>query len=137
MLAALGWWTLGRIAARRGPVALALTAVALLGSAPLRTATKDVEGHFWWRSAYRFRVFALGMGSQTDRDRLASVSDVDAARNRRIAQQLRDRVPAGEPIYVWGFEPVLYDLADRPSASRFIYNVPQRAPGGPSKAGAR
>ena len=28
---------------------------------------------------------------------------------------------------MWGFEPVIYWLADREPASRFIYDVPQRA----------
>ena len=31
-----------------------------------------------------------------------------------------------EPVFIWGFEPVIYWLADRKPSSRFIYDVPQR-----------
>mgnify|MGYP000957222837 CR=1 FL=1 len=48
------------------------------------------------------------------------------ARSRAVARELRSRVPAGAPIFVWGFEPSIYWMAERPAASRFIYNVPQR-----------
>lgn len=47
---------------------------------------------------------------------------------RRVAAWLRVNTPDGAPIHVFGFQPVLYDLADRPPASRFIYDAPQRAP---------
>ncbi len=33
----------------------------------------------------------------------------------------------GRPVFVWGFEPVIYDLADRTPATRYLYDVPQRA----------
>ena len=55
------------------------------------------------------------------------MADVDAAQNRAVAQFLREHTEAGDAVFVWGFEPVIYDLADRPLASRYIYNVPQRA----------
>jgi hypothetical protein len=61
------------------------------------------------------------------RDRLESLADVDARANRRIARWLTTHTPAEEPVYIWGFEPVIYARADRRPASRFIYNVPQRA----------
>jgi hypothetical protein len=32
-----------------------------------------------------------------------------------------------DAIYVWGFQPMLYGLAERRPASRFVYNAPQRA----------
>ncbi len=61
------------------------------------------------------------------RDQLHSLADVDAATNRRVARWLERKTRPDEPVYVWGFEPILYALAGRRSASRFIYNVPQRA----------
>ena len=73
------------------------------------------------------RLHALGNGlSADDLDTLANVSDVNAAANRSVAMFLRERVAPADPVFVWGFEPVIYDLADRDPASRFIYNVPQR-----------
>jgi hypothetical protein len=61
------------------------------------------------------------------RDRLHSLADVDAASNRRAARWLAENTAPEEPIYVWGFEPEIYVLAGRRPASRFVYNVPQRA----------
>lgn len=61
------------------------------------------------------------------RDRLESLADVDARANRRVARWLAANTPAEEPVYIWGFEPVIYAEADRRPSSRFIYNVPQRA----------
>jgi hypothetical protein len=42
------------------------------------------------------------------------------------AQWLSENTPKNLPVYIWGFEPVIYDLAHRYPASRYIYNVPQR-----------
>ena len=58
---------------------------------------------------------------------LHSLIDVDARSNRVVAEWLEQNTPQGESIHVWGFESVIYHLADRRPASRFIYNVPQRA----------
>jgi hypothetical protein len=57
--------------------------------------------------------------------------DDGSARNaplRKVAAWVRAHTREGDRIYVWGFEPLLYDLADRLPASRFVYNAPQRAP---------
>jgi hypothetical protein len=43
-----------------------------------------------------------------------------------VASFLHDRVPEGRPVLVWGFEPVIYDLAERRPATRYLYDVPQR-----------
>jgi hypothetical protein len=39
---------------------------------------------------------------------------------------LRRRVAPDDFVFIWGFEPMIYDMAERRSATRFIYNVPQR-----------
>jgi hypothetical protein len=43
-----------------------------------------------------------------------------------VASWVREHVPADRCIFVWGFEPVIYDLADRMPATRYLYDVPQR-----------
>jgi hypothetical protein len=63
---------------------------------------------------------------------VARVRDVDAGRahnvpQRRVAAWVKTHTDPGDPIYVWGFQPMIYALAERPPASRFIYNSPQRA----------
>lgn len=125
LLAALGWWSLWQRAARRGRLAVAGFAIAILLVGLLRTATKDLAESFWWRSSERLALL-LGSIDQERIDALASVADVDAHANRRVAELLRRHVPVGRGVFVWGFEPVIYDFAERPAVSRFIYNVPQR-----------
>jgi hypothetical protein len=68
----------------------------------------------------------------------ARTLDTGASRNaplRRVAAWVAARTEPSETLYVWGFEPLLYDLAERRPASRYIYNAPQRAPW--SRRGAR
>jgi len=41
-----------------------------------------------------------------------------------VASYLRAETPPGDPIFIWGFEPIVYFLADRRPASRFISQQP-------------
>jgi hypothetical protein len=50
--------------------------------------------------------------------------DVD----RQVALEIRSRSSSKDPVFIWGFEPSIYFLADRPLASRWTYDVPQRTP---------
>jgi hypothetical protein len=127
MLAALGLWKAWERCARRGPLAAAALAAALLVVGLARSATKDVAGSYLARCAARVALLAAGGRDQAAIDRLASVADVNAGANRQVAALLRERVAPGEPVFVWGFEPVIYDLAERPSSTRYLYDVPQRA----------
>jgi len=43
-----------------------------------------------------------------------------------VALDVRSRTASSDPIFIWGFEPSTYFLAERPLASRWIYDVPQR-----------
>jgi hypothetical protein len=49
--------------------------------------------------------------------------------NRRVAQWIAKTTKPDQAIFVWGGEPMLYDLADRPFSTRYIYNLPLRLPG--------
>jgi hypothetical protein len=126
MLAGYGWWRAWRWARHRGAVHGALVALALIVSASLRTATKDLPQSFWRRCIERARIALMARDDQGAIDALATVADVDAAANRALAVELRERTTDDDVIYVWGFEPALYDLSGRRAASRYIYNVPQR-----------
>ncbi|WP_437776804.1 glycosyltransferase family 39 protein [Sorangium sp. So ce1097] len=127
LLAALGLWKAWQRCVRRGAKAAAALAAALVASGFARSATKDVDGDYLDRCAERVALFAAGARDLDRLDRLASVADVNAAANRAVAAWLRERVAPGRPVFVWGFEPVIYDLADRPPATAYLYNVPQRA----------
>ena len=128
LVVALGWWHWWSRAVRRGPLVAAGFALLLFVVGLMRTATKDLADSVWSRTADRFSLFASGLPERDldAVDALASVADVNAAGNRAVAAMLRAHVSAEQPVFIWGFEPVIYDMADRQLASHYLYNVPQR-----------
>ncbi|MDC0742561.1 ArnT family glycosyltransferase [Polyangium mundeleinium] len=126
LVAALGYHALRKRARTRGALGFAGFFLVLLLVPFGRTATKDVPGSFLVRTQKRLALVADGLRNQRGLDELASVADVNTVTNRAVADLLRSVVPANRPIFVWGFEPSIYDMADRAAATRYIYNVPQR-----------
>jgi hypothetical protein len=59
-------------------------------------------------------------------DAMNSLHDVSAAENRLAAEWIREHTSADARLFVWGFQPVLHDMAARRPASRYITNQPQR-----------
>jgi hypothetical protein len=95
----------------------------------MRQAVGDLPQDFWDRSAMRFRyLFRMEPYERREAldEELGYVADYNLSADRTVARELRARTRGGAPVFVWGFEPVIYWLAERPPASRFIYNVPQR-----------
>jgi hypothetical protein len=45
--------------------------------------------------------------------------------NIDMARWLTGNSDPGDLFYIWGFEPLIYFLAERPAPTRYIYNVPQ------------
>jgi hypothetical protein len=99
-----------------------------------RTATRDVEDGFWDRCRQRLRTVTDASIRVEVADHLYSVADVDAGENRRVAEWLAARTKPTESVYLYGFEPAIYDLAQRRPATRYIYNVPQRVTWGRENA---
>lgn len=126
MLAGLGLYRVFERFGRRSPMYTALFFAGVVIVSFGRSSAKDVPGSFLRRCYQRAVAFTRSPRDQEAIDRLACVADVDAVTNRAAANFIRDRVPAGRLVFVWGFEPVIYDLADRPFSSPYIYNVPQR-----------
>lgn len=126
LVAAVGVTRLYSAAAARGPHLVAAV-VAGLGIATMFHAPVPNLETFTDRSKRRLKLFVTGPMDVAARDQLASVADVDAGENRAVAAFVKEHTKPGDPIFVWGFECVIYDLADRPIASRYIYDVPQRA----------
>lgn len=50
--------------------------------------------------------------------------DLEQGRLPALARYLRDSVPAGEPILVWGMEPVVYVLSGHAPPTRYGVNLP-------------
>jgi hypothetical protein len=128
MLAGLGANKVFERAARRGLSGVALYFVGFGVVALGRSATKDTPDSFLDRCFARLVLYTTPQRSEDARDALASVADVNAAANREVAKILQEQVPSRAPVYIYGFEPVIYDLSNRRPATRFLYNVPQRVP---------
>ncbi|HEY4119841.1 MAG TPA: glycosyltransferase family 39 protein [Byssovorax sp.] len=126
LLAGVGYDRLLARLERFGPAGAAAFFALVAIVAPMRTAVHDLEGTFRERCAARVRLFVTGPRDQEEIDELASVADVNAVANRAVASWLATHTPADRPILVWGFEPVIYDLAGRAPATRYLYDVPQR-----------
>jgi hypothetical protein len=126
MLAGLGFFRIWERLSARGAIGVAVFFAIVFASAMGRTATKDVPHSYRERCWERIQAYGRSPRDQAEIDRLASVADVNAGANRAVADFLRARTPADRPVFVWGFEPVIYDLADRSPATRYLYDVPQR-----------
>jgi hypothetical protein len=129
LCAGWGLWKLW-MQLRRSPVGAFAFALLLVALITARTATEAsflrVEP-FWERC--RVRIAALLDPSQraSANDQLHSLGDFDAGANRRLVEWLRDNTRRADTVFIWGFEPSVYYLAERNPASRYIYNVAQRA----------
>ncbi len=125
LLAGWGLWKLWLLLGVRphGAVLVALLVCLLVGS---RAATIELDDSFWTRCQMRHRLWLDPSIGPEINDRLYSMADVDAGANRLVSQWLSVHTPPGSPVFVWGFEPVVYALAQRPPGSRYIYNAPQR-----------
>ncbi len=128
LIAGLGAYKMWRRALGKGPIAIAayLTLLPMVVSA--RSATRNTQTTFLDRCLARQRhLLGLSEYSRDELDgKLYSVADVSYDADRRVADLLRTRVSASDVVYVWGFEPMIYDMAQRRPATRYIYNVPQR-----------
>lgn len=124
----IGLYKLWRRVLRFGaPGVFAFSAVvtALVAS---RVALRHNPGTFWERSYDRMKFLTLRSPTREELDgKLYHVVDYDLDVDRRAARTVARIVPEGRAVYVWGFEPAVYWFSARPPASRYIYDVPQRA----------
>jgi hypothetical protein len=93
-----------------------------------RSSTRNTQTDFFERCIARQRQL-LGLSRFTREEldgQLYSVADVSFGANRSVAELLRARLAPDETAFIWGFEPMIYDWSERRSATRFIYDVPQR-----------
>ena len=88
---------------------------------------KEILGLFWERSERRLATVLHPERRTSARDRLYGQGDVNSRDNRLAGEWLAQHTPPESFLYIWGFQPVIYDLAGRRPASRYIYNVPQVA----------
>ena len=127
LLAGWGIWKLWCLAQPR-PFAMALVVGLLVVSLAAQPSLPTSHVRSFWERA-RLRAAAWLEPSDraaTNEEALASLGDVHAGMNRRLAEWLQRETSPDERVYIWGFEPDVYARAQRRAATRFIYNVPQR-----------
>jgi hypothetical protein len=108
-----------------GMLAYAAVVAALIAS---RVALRHNPGTFWERTADRMAFLFRRDPSRTELDRkLYHVVDYDLDLDRRAGQVVARLAPPSASIFVWGFEPAIYWFSRRAPASRYLYDVPQRA----------
>lgn len=130
LIAAQGYlklWQRIALGSLPGSIAFALFMVL---AASMRLPVNDTPEGFWRRTLTRME-YVLSAGRSLSRSQLdeqlhyVGGYNLDVA--KRTALELSQHVQPGERIYIWGFEPVIYSLSHTLPASRYIYNVPQRA----------
>jgi hypothetical protein len=131
LLAGIGIFKLFRRCLVAGPGSLLALAAFVLVVIDMRDAVNDLPQGFRERLGIRL-AFLLRQGphrSRADLDReLSYVADYNLEADRQVALDIRSRTSSFDPIFIWGFEPSTYFLAERPLASRWTYDVPQRTP---------
>ncbi len=131
LIAGLGLYKLWRRCLLGGASGVLAFASFVVVAVLMREPVRDLPQTFWERSALRLEHLMRPASPQEREsldEQLAYVADYKLSADREVAREIAQRVPPGEPVFVWGFEPVIYWLSEREPASRFIYNVPQRAP---------
>jgi hypothetical protein len=95
----------------------------------MRAATRDLPQYFreraWLRLQYALRIPPYTSREVLDRE-CSYVADYNLSADRDVALEVRSRTSSTDPIFIWGFEPAIYWLAERAPSTRFIYDVPQR-----------
>jgi hypothetical protein len=125
-LAGWGYWQLWR-QVREGWVGIAGFAVlVLLLSVWPRPATDLAEG-FAERCRLRATAWLYRSERQAIRDHLYAVADYRARDNRLLSEWLTRETNPGAVVFIYGFTPEVYVTSSRRLASRYIFDVPQRA----------
>ncbi|HTJ84982.1 MAG TPA: glycosyltransferase family 39 protein [Polyangiaceae bacterium] len=130
-LAALGFDKVLRFAWRHGRWVGAVAFFVVFGVvASAKVPVPSMGEAFLYRARVRWQVATTAM-SPADKTRawddLSTVAGVSASQNREVGVWIKEHTEPTDPIFVWGFECAIYDFAERPLASRYIYDVPQRA----------
>lgn len=130
LIAGQGYYKLWRRVALGSTSGTVAFLMFLAVSGTMRLPVNDTPLGFWNRSVVRLQ-YLLSAGhslSRTELDeQLYYVGGYNLDIVRRTAEEVRRYGAPGEYLYVWGFEPGLYSLTEMKPASRYIYNVPQRA----------
>ncbi len=109
-----------RLGSRRAPGALLLAFVLLAGATAV-----------YMRQAPIRHLVTLRFLDRPAPNELRNLNVFDFTESYDVAEYLRERTRPDQAIQIWGFESLVYYLADRPAASRFQTTQPlvMRVPG--------
>lgn len=110
---------------------MATVAILLLDVATIADVARFWAPRSW--TGIQYATSAPGHGQTQD----YCSGDFCHADIQSAAAFVKRSTAPGDFIYAWGFDPLLYVLADRPSASRFGFNYPLVATSAPYKEAAR
>jgi hypothetical protein len=130
-ISGLGLYKLFRRCLVAGPGSMLALASFVLVAISMRDAARDLPQGFWARTQMRlaFLLRQAPFQSRVELDRqLSFVADYNLDADRQVALDIRSRTRSADSVFIWGFEPSTYFLAERPLASRWTYSVPQRTP---------
>lgn len=125
LIAGWGFWKIW-LRCRRTVLGAAAFAVFGYVVSQGRGASRDLDDTYWDRCKMRIAALRDPSIRRKTEDYLYSVADVNSGANRDVAEWVTQNSRPDQPVFVWGFEPEIYDLARRKPASRYVYNVPQR-----------
>jgi hypothetical protein len=129
-LSGLGLYKLFRRSLVAGPGSMLALASFVAVAVNMRDGANDLPQGFWDRTQMRLS-FLLRQAPYQSRvqldQQLSYVADYNLDADRQVALDIRSRTASTDSIFIWGFEPSTYFLAERPLASRWIYDVPQRS----------
>jgi hypothetical protein len=118
-------WGFWKVWQRSRPFVLSVAAW-LVVVAVLRDGSTPSGAMSLWQRNWARIMSVTSTGERREHWRqLLEAGDINAS-NRRVASWIAQNTKPDQAVFIWGFEPIIYDLAGRPSASRYIYNVPQR-----------
>jgi hypothetical protein len=125
-----GWglavvWRLLRAGVRSPRLARAL---AEAGAAVLLASFASA---YWAHFKTEIGYAAGGLPASEFLSQFKDRSDFSLTADLQVASFLKAHTPPGAPIFIWGFEPIVYFLADRPPASRFLSQQPLVTPWSP------
>jgi hypothetical protein len=119
-----GWglwlfWKRGERSWPRTLVVLGLLAGLLASGGP--------GGAFVQRNLARIEMFFGPKDPIASASALYGPGEYDLGQVLRVSQWLQQNTRPNDAIYIWGFEPAIYQLSERRIGSRYLFNVPLRA----------
>ena len=127
---------------RRPPLPRAAAALAVTAAAALSCAAVNPRYSAYCLKTYAESAGALVTGAATGRPLDAyyrnirfTSDDFSLPADLAVAEHLRLNTSEGDGVYIWGYETLVYYLAQRRCPSRFIHNLPLRCAWIPGRFG--